>query len=334
MTLIGGQVAGRDAGAAGGVVVLEHPVQGRVGADDEEHRAGRDRDQLGAGGGALERARRRTAWSGGRRRCRSRGCRGRRPERVSVSTESGTFCTEQATSNGSHSGLEVGDDGAGAVGLLEVGVGRVDAGVDDRDRDALAGQRACRPRRSGSGWPRGRGWPCWRSPGRARSAACRPRRTSRRAGCAPPGSAPWCRRAPTTPILRKVVDVSMPVAATAALAACRFSPWTSTSVVPVRLVSCLLRYGDTSASCGAGTRRGRGGQAGRGDDCRRADGQGCGDAQAHVVSSSRGPLRAGAGISGLSESGPVRLLNERNVRQVTPAGPPSRRTPGTGSMGP
>ena len=38
--------------------------------------------------------------------------------------------------------LVVGHDGAAAVGLLEVRVGRVDAGVDDADGDALAGQRA------------------------------------------------------------------------------------------------------------------------------------------------------------------------------------------------
>ena len=46
--------AGRDAGAARGVVVLEHPVQRGVGADDEQAGAGGEVDQLGAGSGALE----------------------------------------------------------------------------------------------------------------------------------------------------------------------------------------------------------------------------------------------------------------------------------------
>ena len=39
-------------------------------------------------------------------------------------------------------GLQVGDDCAAAAALLEVGVGRVDTGVDHRDRDALAGELA------------------------------------------------------------------------------------------------------------------------------------------------------------------------------------------------
>ena len=69
---------GGDARAARRLVVLEHPVQRGVGADDEQHGAGGDRDQAGAGGGALRAACRRTAWSAGRRRCRSRACRGRR----------------------------------------------------------------------------------------------------------------------------------------------------------------------------------------------------------------------------------------------------------------
>ena len=65
--------------------------------------------------------------------------------------------------SGSHSALEVRDDGAAAVGVLQERVGRVDAGVDDRDRDALAVERRCRWRRSGWLPPRRRGWRCWRS---------------------------------------------------------------------------------------------------------------------------------------------------------------------------
>ena len=67
MTLIGGQVGGRDAGAAGGGVVLEHPVQGGVGADDDQRGAGRQGDQLGAGSGSVQLRAVGRAWSGGRR---------------------------------------------------------------------------------------------------------------------------------------------------------------------------------------------------------------------------------------------------------------------------
>ena len=79
--------------------------------------------------------------------------------------------------------------------------------------------------------------------------------------------------APTTPILRKVVEVFMPVAVTADVAAWRFSPCTSTRVVPLRLRQLLAEVRRHVGDLRARARRGRGGQAGRGDDRRRAEGQ-------------------------------------------------------------
>ncbi len=144
--------------------------------------------------------------------------------------------------------LEVGDHGAAAVRLREVGVGGVDARVDDRDADAVAGQLRARPPRSGSGWPRSHGSRrCW-CPGRARCPGC-PRRRSRRARCAPPGSALPVPVATTTPILSKLVTAVMPVAATASLACCSVAPCTITAVgAPAsRRDSWVARWDDTLA---------------------------------------------------------------------------------------
>ena len=45
---------GRDTRAAGGLVVLQHPVQRGVGADDHQRGTGRQRDELGAGSGTVQ----------------------------------------------------------------------------------------------------------------------------------------------------------------------------------------------------------------------------------------------------------------------------------------
>ena len=63
-------------------------------------------------------------------------------DRVSVSTKLGTFWTRAQALGRVAQRLQVGDDRAAAAALLEVGVGRVDTGVDHRDRDALAGELA------------------------------------------------------------------------------------------------------------------------------------------------------------------------------------------------
>ena len=140
MTLIGGQVlAGTP--APQGASWFSSTQFSAASAPMMNSTAPVEMDTSLAPGAAPWSCRRRTAWSGGRRRCRSRGCRGRHRRACRCRRSSGPSATEQARLERVAQRLEVGDDGAAAVGLLEVGVGRVDAGVDDRDRDALAGQR-------------------------------------------------------------------------------------------------------------------------------------------------------------------------------------------------
>ena len=90
-------------------------------------------------------------------------------------------------------GLVVGDHGAAAVGLLEVRVRRVDTGVDDPDRDTLAGQRAAVGAGEGLGRLEAAG-------GLVGGLGEEPDRLgagldvrAHRTGCAASGSGPWCR---------------------------------------------------------------------------------------------------------------------------------------------
>ena len=140
MTLIGGQVLAGDAGAAGRVVVLQHPVEGRVRTDDHQAGAGREVDQLGAGGGTLlDRA----ADHGRAAGDDAVDVRAVAAEREGVGVDAGRDLLDGAGGLGRLTErLVAGHDGAAAVGLLEVRVRRVDAGVDDPDGDALAGQLA------------------------------------------------------------------------------------------------------------------------------------------------------------------------------------------------
>ena len=135
--------------------------------------------------------------------------------------------------------LVVGDDGAGAVVLLEVRVGRVDTGVDDADRDALAGQRAAVGAGDPSGWPRDRGWPGWRSPRRTRWAGCPP--DVRHAGLA--AQALDLRLGAAGADHADLAEGHLPGhprwRATAFVASASEAPWTRTVVLPVSSASGL-----------------------------------------------------------------------------------------------
>ena len=120
----------------------------------------------------------------------------------------------------------------------------------------------------------------------ARSAALRPRRTSLRGGCGPPGSGLRVAWAMTTPIALNSPFFVMPAAETACRAAAIEVPWTITDVVPVRLVELVgEEVGDVGRAAGGGLSGGRrgaaGGEGGRGrQDAGRGGEQGL---ETHVV---------------------------------------------------
>ena len=247
MTLIGGQVAAGTPGAAGGLVVLEHPVERGVGADDEQARAGGDRHQPGAGGRALQ-------LLAARQRDRVAG-----DDAVDVGAVAadGQGVGVDAVRHLLHradrlervaEGLEVGDHGAAAVGLLEVGVGGVDPGVDDRDAHAVAGELLP----VGAGERLGGLVAARRDVAAVLEQVDRPgcpRRRSRPAASARPGPGCRCRSPPRRRSGRSWSPRSCPVAATASFACCSVAPCTITEVgVPAcSVVSSVARWAERSA---------------------------------------------------------------------------------------
>jgi hypothetical protein len=135
---------GADARAARDAVVLEDPVQGRVGAEDEDHGAGRQGDDLRAGA-APRTVRAPPATLVGRPATMPATCVPWPPAAVvSVSLTGESTKHRFGTTgviNGPQPYLRLRTTAPRAVGLAEEGVRAVDARVDDRDAHAGAGER-------------------------------------------------------------------------------------------------------------------------------------------------------------------------------------------------
>ena len=116
-------------------------------------------------------------------------------DRVSVSTVVGHLLHRAERLERVAQGLEVGDHGAAAVGLLEVRVGGVDAGVDDRDAHAVAGELLPVGPGQGLGGLVAAGGDVAGVLEEVDRPGC-PRRRSRRAPSAPPGPGCRCRWPP------------------------------------------------------------------------------------------------------------------------------------------